>query len=151
MRPQNACSCSPEKVAADKCKHKTKVVFDQMAFAYALLVVDRDGKVFRDQTYVGADAADHFVRSLRQMELDVNAIINRTEPMAMTDEQKKQYDTADICYICTKEFEAGSKQHCKVPDHDHINGQYIGAAHSICNLHRSEITKTVGFAHNFTG
>ena len=107
--------------------------------------------MYRDQTYVGADAADHFVRALKQLENEIAELYAHAEPMVMSDEQKRQYEREVECYICREPFETKSTTRSKCADHDHINGQYLGAAHLICNLHRSEIEKTVGFAHNFTG
>ena len=100
---------------------------------------------------MGEDAAEHFVRSLKQLEDDLTEILCQVEPMCMTDEDKIEYDQADKCYICLEPFETDSTTMGKCADHDHLNGEYVGAAHLICNLHRREVLRTVGFAHNFSG
>lgn len=100
---------------------------------------------------MGEDAVDHFLRSLRQLEEDVIHLLSEVKPMIMSDLDKRQHEQATVCYICLKPFEKKSKTRGKCADHDHLNGLYVGAAHLSCNLHRREIMKLVGFAHNFSG
>ena len=55
----------------------------------------------------------------------------------MTKEQHDSYENAKTCYICKKESENNyftDKKYRKVSYHCHYTGEYIGAAHSICNL-----------------
>ena len=55
----------------------------------------------------------------------------------LTNKQQKSNENAKICYICKEKFEdnhAKDKKYRKVRDHCHYTGEYIGAAHSICNL-----------------
>ena len=147
--PRQACPCLPDEL--HRCPHKTKIVAEQEAFAYSLVCVDRDNKIFRSLSYVGEDAADHFLDSMLQLEKDVMIELEQTEPMAMSEEEKRRHAQAKRCYICKEFFVDGSRNYRKVADHDHLTGNYAGAAHSVCNLHRSEMLKLVGFAHNFTG
>ena len=65
---------------------------------------------------------------------------------------------ATTCYICgkggfKKPGEAGdSKEHVKVRDHDHLTGEYRGAAHSGCNLrYRIYPDQVKCFFHNLHG
>ena len=54
-----------------------------------------------------------------------------------TNKQLESYENAKICYICKENFEykyTKDKKYHKVRDHCHYTGEYIGAAHSICNL-----------------
>ena len=55
----------------------------------------------------------------------------------LTNKQQKSNENAKICYVCKEKFEdshAKDKKYHKVRDHCHYTGEYIGAAHSICNL-----------------
>ena len=55
----------------------------------------------------------------------------------LTNRQQKSNENAKICYICKEKFEdnhAKDKKYRKVRDHCHYTGEYISAAHSICNL-----------------
>ena len=58
----------------------------------------------------------------------------------MTDEDKKDFETATHCFICGDKFknsyknEKETEKYKKVRDHCHFTGKYRGCAHSICNL-----------------
>ena len=65
----------------------------------------------------------------------------------LTNKEKESYEKQKICYICKKEFSA-DKKYCKVRDHCHYTGKFIGAAHNNCNL-RYKIPKEISIAfHN---
>lgn len=49
----------------------------------------------------------------------------------LTSKQEEEYHTATKCFLCEEEF---SVNNCKVRDHDHLTGNYRGAACSKCNL-----------------
>ena len=55
----------------------------------------------------------------------------------LTKEEEDNYNKANICYICKKEF-----NNDKVRDHCHFTGKYRGAAHNTCNL-RYKIPKNI--------
>ena len=57
--------------------------------------------------------------------------------LPLTKEELKSSQDVKVCYICGKRIlKKLSKRinYCKVRDHCHSIGKYIGAAHSICNL-----------------
>lgn len=81
-------------------------------------------------TYRGLDAAEIFIKNLME---DVKYIYDRNKsntPMKQLNEnQQNEFDLSDYCHIC-KHLLFGDK----VCDHDHVTGEYRGAAHSYCNL-----------------
>lgn len=125
---------------------KTNVLSLQKPFAYHLLLVKRDGKVEESITYVGEDAALHFLETLIRVEEKYIAKMKEVVPMVLSCAEKLAFQKAFSCYICRRPLNGD-----KVRDHDHITGQFLGAAHNLCNLHRIENLKLVGFAHNFSG
>ena len=62
----------------------------------------------------------------------------------LTDEQIKTHKSATTCYICQRFL----KTEDKVRDHDYVTGNYIGAAHNLCNLNRKQIKHLPVYFHN---
>ena len=62
--------------------------------------------------------------------------IKNQKMKSSTNNQKKSYLNAKICYIWKEKFKdnAKNKKDRKVRDHCHKTVEYRGAAHSICNL-----------------
>ena len=73
------------------------------------------------------------------------------EMKLLTNKQQELYENAKSCYICKQKFEdkyIKDKKYCKIRDHFHHRGGYIGAAHGICNL-KFSILKEIPIAfHN---
>ena len=57
------------------------------------------------------------------------------------------YDTQ--CHICHKPFNTNHSD--KVRDHDHVTGQYRGAAHKWGNIRLRRACKIPIFFHNYPG
>ena len=77
------------------------------------------------------DVAKQFVRSLLKEADNIIHIMKDIVPMNLTNDQQKQFDSAKECYLCGCEIKVDDK---KVRDHDHLTGEYRGAAHNACNL-----------------
>jgi len=142
--PDKCCSCLPEKIA--KCKHKSQILAEHEAFAFSLTMFDRHSQLVEDISYVGHDAMAKFMTTLISLIEKYNEILSNVKPITMTPEQEVLFITATHCHICK-----ASMKRDRVRDHDHLSGEYLGAAHNVCNLHRKECKKIVGFAHNFSG
>ena len=56
-----------------------------------------------------------------------------------------------ICHRQDRPFDATSANNCKVGNHDHVTGYYIGAAHDECNRNRRVDFDIPVFFHNFRG
>ncbi len=142
--PGQECSCAPELL--HKCKHKTKVVSEHVAFAFSLIMINRDGEVVEEITHVGEDTMEVFIKALYRINKEYTELLNTVTPITMTDEQELAFQGASCCHICNTLL--GND---RVRDHDHQSGRYLGAAHKVCNFNRVECKKIVGFAHNFSG
>ena len=103
---------------------------EHIACSYGYKVVsDYDEYKQEYKTYRGPNAINKFLESLLEEEKYIVNILNRNEPMVITPAQKKKFKKATHCHICEKELKKD-----KVRDHDHITGEYRGAAHSNCNI-----------------
>ena len=65
---------------------------------------------------------------------DIRADLKDIRPLVMTNENWTVYNTADTCWVCGGEFH---EKDWKVKDHDHITGEFRGAAHNSCNINLS--------------
>ena len=73
--------------------------------------------------------------------------------MKLTSQEEEEFNKAEICHICDKEFyeDDSTAQMLKVRDHCHFTGEYRGAAHNSCNLQcRKPLILPVIF-HNLQG
>lgn len=131
------------------CRHKTHFVADHVPFSYCMVLIDREGKIHYEKTYVGMDAAENFVGSvLKISDRFLPSLLTPGQPMKnKTENEIKKLKRTKICYLC---FEFMEETH-RVIDHDHLTGEILGIAHSTCNLARREQCRITSFCHNFQG
>ncbi|XP_068686771.1 uncharacterized protein [Montipora foliosa] len=70
------------------------------------------------------------------------------KPLRMTEDHEKEFQRADKCHICEKEY---NKTDVRVRDHCHVTGQYRGSAHQDCNLNFRLTEKIPVIFHNLRG
>jgi hypothetical protein len=71
--------------------------------------------------------------------------------MILSDDEVKVFHESEKCYLCDGEFDDSKQSLRKVRDHCHIDGHYLGAAHSKCNLFDKTTGEIPIFFHNFKG
>ena len=106
--------------------------------SYFYIVVRSDGEVTNMSTYCGEDCMDEFFSNLECEIEKIRNDLKNIRPLEMTKEDWDRHRAADLCWVCDGPFRPykDGDTHClwKVQDHDHITGEYRGAAHSKCNL-----------------
>ena len=106
--------------------------------SFAYTVVRSDGRVKSEKLYRGEDCMDVFFDWLDLDLAEIREDLKNERPLAMTQQDWAIHSAADKCWVCGgdfKPYEQGDTEGLwKVRDHDHITGQYRGAAHSKCNL-----------------
>ena len=85
------------------------------------------------RTFFGKDCLRDMLRELMGLAEQCVEELKRNTAMRLTKEDKLAYEQATLCHICHEPF-GESKAHKKVRDHDHITGQFRGAAHNCCNV-----------------
>lgn len=121
-------------------------------YAYKRLSIvkehDKDIVLFRGESK-DINVAEHFIDRLLEEADEVTAIMKNIIPMNLTDTQKQEHKAADTCYLCEKGYH---EKDWKVRDHDHLTGEYRGAAHNSCHLRYGfKNYKIPVFFHNLKG
>ena len=122
--------------------------------AFSILFVDSNNQVFFQEEYVGTDAAKQFLERLPHYEKKVEERkqkFREVKRIQATAQDWWSYKKATTCHICYKPFNPDNFKLRKVPDHDHVTGKMVGAAHLICNLHRIGGYYTPIYFHNAQG
>ena len=95
----------------------------------------------------GPNCVKKFIRKMVKFEKKTVAIYDDDKRLIMTPFDDLDFRDAKICHICHQPFITEEK----VRDHDHLTGQYRGAAHSACNIKHRKTLKIPIFFHNFRG
>ena len=85
-----------------------------------------DGQTELPVEYRGPNAAEHFLKALKEEERKIKTVLANPTAMRMTQEDWRTHNSATTCHACEMPLEGDS-----VRDHCHITGKYRGAA---CNL-----------------
>jgi hypothetical protein len=100
--------------------------------AAALLVISPDGALTYKYFY-GNDCILEFLLFIKDISKSAKQWYNKNANKSMlplTSTECKTFENSTICYLCRKLIE------CKVADHCHFTGLFLGAACSKCNLSR---------------
>lgn len=100
------------------------------------------------KVYRGEDCVEMFLDAM-DLEYDrLRPYFYNDTPIAMTEEDKERHENAISCSICLKDFADGDTV---CADHDHISGEYRGAAHRNCNLDAKQQKRMIIYMHNAKG
>lgn len=130
-----------------KCDNSfTNSVNLQEPICYSFYIIENGKSILYSSNYFGENAGEHFVRMLLEIEDKIIDLFNKNAPMKeLTASQIDAYNSCSNCHICEKPI---SDYSIKVRDHDHYTGEYIGAAHSTCNVLRHHQKKLPIYFHN---
>ena len=113
----------------DPTKSNTQRTQHHEACSFSYIVVWCDGQTGAPVQYRGPNAAEHFLESLQEEELEIKGALANPQAMRIKREDWRAFHTAETCHVCDKPLEGDS-----VRDHCHITGKYGRAAHNACNL-----------------
>ena len=102
------------------------------------------------QIYRGEKAVYKFMEAMLEEVKYCKKVMKKefNKPLRMTKDNEKEFQKADKCHICEKEY---NKTDVRVRDHCHVTGQYRGSAHQDCNLNFQITDKIPVIFHNLRG
>ena len=119
------------------------------------LVMESDFPALRKHTaYFGIDAQDtieKFCETIIKWATEVHDyyMLHSNEEVHWKEGEKDKHDEATKCYLCGRTFDQSKKGMRKVCDHDHMTGEYLGAACDGCNINRRPDRQKIPlFFHN---
>ena len=96
------------------------------------------------------DISKIFVQELEKVVKEIYEKFKVEAKMIFTEENKKDFENAKVCYACEEPFNGYIKDLNKFRDHDHFTGEYR-VAHNKCNLIMRKPNFIPVFFHNLEG
>lgn len=103
--------------------------------------------------YRGPDCMQWFCKQLYDVYLKVLPIFKTIVPIQMDAKKEQDFTAATKCHICGRNFSINNNntKNNKVRDHNHMTGEYRGAAHDVCNLTYQDTRVIPVIFHNLSG
>ena len=122
----------------------------QTVNSYGIYVQSDYPDIFKSKyfSYVGDDAAEKYVEHVIKIFQEINYKIYRNEKKEpiLSKYEEEEFQEATECYICENIFEELTN---KVREHNHLSGEYRGAACQSCNTKEGKTSKLIPvFFHN---
>ncbi|EFA09106.1 hypothetical protein TcasGA2_TC015228 [Tribolium castaneum] len=138
--------------SADNIRTIVTHLHEPYSFGYYIKCAYNDNlSIYR--TYRGKDAPKIFVKWLQD---DVNRLyhdhLKHIVPLEMTPLDELVFQISTHCHLCKEPFKTdyGSLNCDRVRNHCHLTGEFLGPAHSICNLNYKIPKYIPVFCHNLT-
>ncbi|XP_054276530.1 uncharacterized protein LOC128995537 [Macrosteles quadrilineatus] len=145
LQPVHACDGDPETSWTSAYQH-------HIPYSYAYLLKDSEDQHTQLRVYRGQDAVKHFVKSMNDDIQFIDKILfgdKKLQVPKLTQKEQEDFDAATACHICKKgNF---TQENCKVRNHCHIGGKYLGVAHRHCNFFYQDQHFVPCFIHNLSG
>ena len=97
------------------------------------------------------DISKIFVQELEKVAKEIYEKFKVDGKIIFTEENKKDFENAKVCYACEEPFNGYIKDLNKCKDHDHFTGKYRGIAPNKCNLIMIKPNFIPVFFHNLEG
>ncbi|MGP1926827.1 MAG: hypothetical protein ACTS5R_02030 [Candidatus Hodgkinia cicadicola] len=97
--------------------------------SFCYVIVGWTGRAIKDPVlYRGKDVVDTFLAMLLKDVGSLDRAFNA--PITMLEDNDRTFRNATYCRLCKKPL-AGDE---RVRNHSHITGEFLGAAHNVCNI-----------------
>ncbi|MDP2750689.1 MAG: DNA polymerase [Nanoarchaeota archaeon] len=125
----------------------THILNDQHAMGYSFMILGPNDKIIHEHSYIGENAAEHFVTHLLNEEKRwIKKLLEKYEDMTMTKEDIIKHEQSTNCYLCNAKFSDLSVAKCR--DHSHVTSHFLGSACNSCNMRRRKQSSIKIFCHN---
>lgn len=114
-------------------------------FTYKIVSANK-GEIFDSVTYRGPNAAMVFMEHMVNEQTKIKELLSEIQPMDLSINDEELFQSSTDCHICHQPLNGDS-----VRDHDHMTGDFRGAAHNGCNLNYTYKGKTPVILHNLKG
>jgi hypothetical protein len=145
LQPVASCQGDPEKSWTSSYQR-------HIPYSYAYLLKDSENEHTKLRLFRGEEAAKHFMQSITEDIKFIDNILYRNKKLdvpKLTPTQQDDFNSATVCHVCNKgNFTA---ENCKVRNHCHVSGKYLGVAHRRCNLFYPDQHFIPCFIHNLSG
>lgn len=133
---------------SDDVNTNTKTIkkHDPSCFGY-YICCSHDSSLNKYVSYRGPNCAKVFIEYLVRDVTEIHSIIQTKQTvLKLSKHQQDEYRNESVCHICHNFLFDD-----KVMDHDHITGEYRGAAHNQCNLLHRVCPFVPVIFHNLSG
>ncbi len=93
---------------------------------------------------------DHFLAQLDSIYDNAKEKLYGVAEMNLTEDDQLELENATTCSICLKDLNIEGLGPV-VADHNHVSGNFRGAAHSWCNLQMKQEKHIIIYMHNAKG
>lgn len=126
---------------AEQVGKKSERIHKHLCCAFAIKAVSVYEPLNKFYIYIGKnteDTMEKFCQQIIHFSTFVYDFMMKTPQVKIkiTEAQEYEYQKQKRCYICHNVF---TRANIKVRDHDHITGEYLGAACNNCNLKRQPV------------
>jgi hypothetical protein len=146
--PVDKCESCAKSKKKTPCAHKSIVKSIQKPITFSAIILDNNNKIIFNKCESGEDCVEKMIDELLNVEETLLTKLREVKKMNdLTANQEYEISIATVCHICEKDLLDD-----KVLDHDHLSGEFIGVAHSSCNLNRNTKYPFIPmFCHNLEG
>lgn len=142
VKPIQTCDLDPN-------SSHTVNLFEFEACGFAYHIVSTDKRYSKPPSvYRGENVIETFLTQLLEEEERIMKLLHRIEPMQISTETDDVFHKATNCHLCGLKFEIEGD---KVRNHDHITGEFFGAAHRKCYLQFRQVEFIPVILHNLRG
>ena len=116
---------------------------------FCYYIVYRGGVYKKPTVYTGENVAEEFCKHIEMETREIyNKYLKKIVPLKMTQDDVNRYEENNVCHICERSIDINDP---KVKDHNHLTGEFVGAAHQSCNLAFKEPSFIPIVFHNLSG